>query len=203
MAKKSFAPTNDLCPQTLFTYGTYKEDGTPNFGLFCWFSYCWMEELSVMCCIGANKQTQARIRANGVFSANLVTESNLPLSDYFGTADGDDPDKMAIDFAWEKGQVLNVPVLTDCPLSFELEVVNTIDLNDEGAVMFVCRIRNVLKDETCLDASEPAALYHRVGAVQTSIDTCYFSSDGRYLGRWHEPAQKIKPGVEVGAAAKR
>lgn len=203
MAKKSFAPTNDLCPQTLFTYGAFKEDGTPNFGLFCWFSYCWTEELGVMCCIGANKQTQTRIRANGVFSANLVTESNLPLSDYFGTADGDEPDKMSIDFAWERGQVLDVPVLTDCPLSFELEVVRTTELNDEGAVMFLCRIRNVLKDDGCLDASDPAALYQKVGAAMTSIGECYFAADGRFLGHWHEPAQKVKPGVQVGAAAKR
>lgn len=41
MAKIARQATNDFCPQTLFLYGTYKEDGTPDFGLFCWFSYCW------------------------------------------------------------------------------------------------------------------------------------------------------------------
>ena len=149
MSNKVSVPiTNDLCPQTLFTYGTFKADGTPNFGLFCWFSYCWLDDLSVMCCIGAPKQTQDRIRATRVFSANLVTESNLALSDYFGTADGHDADKMDVPFQWERGQVLDVPVLTDCPFSFELEVEKIIPTNEaEGSTVFLCHIRNVLKDD--------------------------------------------------------
>ena len=39
MAKISLKPNNDYCPQTLFLYGTYDENGNPDFGLFCWFSY--------------------------------------------------------------------------------------------------------------------------------------------------------------------
>ncbi len=56
-------PSNDFCPQTFFTYGTYKEDGTPNFGLFCWLSYCWDGELCVTACIGGEVQ-QAILRGD-------------------------------------------------------------------------------------------------------------------------------------------
>ena len=200
--KISLTPTNDLAPQTLFTFGTFKADGTPNFGLFCWFSYCWLDDLSVMCCIGGPKQTQDRILANRVFSANLVTESNLALSDYFGTADGHDADKMDIPFSWERGQVLDVPVLTDCPFSFELEVERVIPLREEeGINVFICRIRNVLKDAALTDDLPLDELMRRVGAVRTTGSLGYWSWDGRYLGAWHEPAQQIKPGVEVGKAA--
>lgn len=53
--KKVSAPiTNDFCPQTLFLYGTYNEDSIPNFGLFCWFSYCWDSRLGVMACIAGD-----------------------------------------------------------------------------------------------------------------------------------------------------
>lgn len=53
--KKVSAPiTNNFCPQTLFLYGTYNEDGMPNFGLFCWFSYCWDSRLGVMACIAGD-----------------------------------------------------------------------------------------------------------------------------------------------------
>ena len=201
--KVSVPVTNDLCPQTLFTYGTFKEDGTPNFGLFCWFSYCWLDDLSVMCCIGAPKQTQDRILATRVFSANLVTESNLALSDYFGTADGHDADKMDIPFQWERGQVLDVPVLTDCPFSFELEVDKIIPTNEaEGSTVFLCHIRNVLKDASLVDSTLPVdELMRKVGAVRTAGGIEYWAWDGRHLGAWHEPAQSIKPGVEVGKAA--
>lgn len=40
MKKVSVSATNDICPQTLFVYGSMNEDGTPDFGFFCWFSYC-------------------------------------------------------------------------------------------------------------------------------------------------------------------
>lgn len=52
--KVSVPITNNFCPQTLFLYGTYKEDGMPNFGLFCWFSYCWDSRLGVMACIAGD-----------------------------------------------------------------------------------------------------------------------------------------------------
>ena len=39
--------TNAFAPQTLYVYGTYKTDGTPNFGLFCWATYCWDEECAL------------------------------------------------------------------------------------------------------------------------------------------------------------
>ena len=201
--KISLSPNNDLAPQTLFTFGTFKEDGTPNFGLFCWFSYCWLEDLAVMCCIGAPKMTQDRIRATGVFSANLVTESNLALSDYFGTADGHDADKMDVPFQWERGQVLDVPVLTNCPFIYELEVDRTIPLNEaEDINIYICRIRNVLKDAELVNSDLPEdELMRKVGAVRTAGGVEYWSWDGRHLGAWHEPAQTIKPGVEVGKAA--
>jgi len=201
MSNKVSVPiTNDLCPQTLFTFGTFKEDGTPNFGLFCWFSYCWLDDLSVMCAIGGHKQTQERILANRVFSANLVTESNLALSDYFGTADGHDADKMDVPFKWERGQVLDVPVLTDCPFSFELEVDKVIPTNEaEGSTVFLCHIRNVLKDASLVDSGLPVdELMRKVGAVRTAGGIEYWAWDGRHLGAWHEPEQQIKPGVEVG-----
>ena len=201
--KVSVPVTNDLCPQTLFTFGTFKEDGTPNFGLFCWFSYCWFDELGVMCAIGGHKQTQDRILATRVFSANLVTESNLALSDYFGTADGHDADKMDVPFQWERGQVLDVPVLTDCPFSFELEVDKVIPTNEaEGSTVFLCHIRNVLKDASLVSSGLPVdELMRKVGAVRTAGGVEYWAWDGRHLGAWHEPAQTIKPGVEVGKAA--
>lgn len=203
MSKVSVPVNNDICPQTLFVYGTYKEDGQPNFGLFCWFSYCWYDDLGVMCAIGGRKTTQERILANRVFSANLVVERNLPLADYFGTADGHDADKMDVPVAWEKAAVLDVPVLSSSPLTFELEVDRVIPTNEEeGDTVFLCRIRNVLMDADLVDSGlSVQELMQRIGVVSTTGTMDYWSWDGRHLGAWHEPAQKIKPGVQVGKAA--
>lgn len=138
-------PSNAYCPQTFYTYGTYKEDGTPNFGLFCWLSYCWDGELGIMACIGGEKLTKDRIRATGVFSANLVSEELLPLANYFGNREGYDPAKMRIDAAISKGRILDVPVLDQSPWVFELEVKKTVAL--QGGDIFICTIRNTLVEE--------------------------------------------------------
>ncbi len=202
MKKVSVPVTNDICPQTLFVYGTKNEDGTPNFGLFCWFSYCWFDQLGVICAIGGSKRTLENIRRNKVFSANLVVESNLPLADYFGTADGRDADKMDVKVEWEEGAVLPVPVLCSSPLTFELEVDKEITTGKQDEVVLLCRIRNVLKDETLMDTSlTPEEIYQKVAAVCTSVDCNYWAWDGRHLGTWHERAKEIKADVEIGAAA--
>ncbi|MBP3616972.1 MAG: flavin reductase [Lachnospiraceae bacterium] len=202
MKKVSVPATNDICPQTLFVYGTKNEDGTPDFGLFCWFSYCWFDRLGVICAIGGSKRTLENIRRNKVFSANLVVESNLPLADYFGTADGRDADKMDVTVEWEDGAALPVPVLCSSPLTFELEADKEITTGKQDEVVLLCRIRNVLKDEALTDTSlTPEEIYKKVAAVCTSVDCNYWSWDGRHLGTWHERAKEIKADVEIGAAA--
>ena len=202
MKKVSVPVTNDICPQTLFVYGTKNEDGTPDFGLFCWFSYCWFDQLGVICAIGGSKRTLENIRRNKVFSANLVVEDNLPLADYFGTADGRDGDKMDIDVEWEEGAVLPVPVLCSSPLSFELEVEKEIRTGEQDETVFLCKMRNTLKDEILLDASLTSEdIYKKVAAVCTSVNCDYWSWDGRHLGKWNERAKEIKADVEIGAAA--
>ena len=143
--KVSVPRSNNFCPQTMFLYGTYGENDKPNFGLFCWFSYYWDTELGVMMCIGENKLTKERIKANQVFSANLVTEQLLPLADYFGNTNGYDEKKMDVPVAIEQGQTLHVPVLADSPVVFELEAVHSFAFGDSE--VFLCKIRNVLMDQ--------------------------------------------------------
>lgn len=188
MSKISLPPTNDFCPQTLFLYGTYDEDGEPNFGLFCWASYIWDNELGFMTCIEGDKLTKDRIKAAGVFSANLVTEKLLPLADRLGNTEGRNGGKKGLDIKSEKGRILNVPILSDSPVSFELEVSKTIET--DGGTVFLCRIKNVLQEDFLCDDSVP--LQERIrtaGPVRTTCST-YFSYDGNALGAWGEP-QKL------------
>ncbi len=187
MTKISRQATNDFCPQTLFLYGTYKEDHTPDFGLFCWFSYCWDKELCAMICIGGEKLTKDRIKAGNVFSANLVTQKLLPMADYLGNKSGYDEDKMNFDTAIGEGKVLDVPILRESPVNFELEVASSIPL-DDGEV-FLCRIRNVLYDEELTDESlSVGERLRRIAPISTTCST-YFSYTGEVLGAWGEPGK--------------
>ena len=176
MGKVSLAPTNDYCPQTLFLYGTYDDEGRADFGLFCWFSYIWDGELGVMACIGGNKLTKENIHKRRVFSANLVTEALLPLADCLGNTAGHSPEKMSLDIQTEEGRVLPVPVLSSSPVAFELEVRQFIPL-DDGEVM-LCRVRNVLQDELLANGGGSPA--DKLAAIAPLRTTC-----SRYFG-WNE-----------------
>lgn len=187
--KKISSPvkSNNFCPQALFLYGTYREDGTPNFGLFCWFSYYWDSELGVMACIGGDKLTKDLIRKNGVFSANLVSENLLPLADYYGNhASYDEPDKMKVLPELVPGEVLQVPVLVDSPWSFELRVKK--ELNFDDGDIFLCEICNVMTEEYYLDESIPLSeRMKRAAPVVTCAYQTYFSLPHVGLGSWGEP----------------
>ncbi|MFH1879298.1 MAG: flavin reductase [Bacillota bacterium] len=188
--KVSVPISNDFCPQTMFLYGTYREDGAPNFGLFCWISYFWDGEMGVMACIGGEKLTKDRIRATGVFSANLVTEALLPLADYFGNTKGYTDDKMRVHAAVMQGAVLSVPILSDSPVSFELEVVKTIET--DGGEVLLCKIRNVLVNEALTDKSKtPAQHLREILPVRTTCAT-YFAWDGSAIAKWGEAMQTVQ-----------
>ena len=189
MSKISLSPTNDFCPQSLFLYGTYDNEGKADFGLFCWFSYVWDSELGVMACIGGSKLTKENIHKQKVFSANLVTEPLLPLADYLGNTNGHNPEKMKPGIEIEQGRVLPVPVLAASPVTFELEVRQFIPLND-GEVM-LCRIRNVLQDAALAEGTGSSP--EKLAAIAPVHTTCrrYFSWKGTDLGAWGEPMAKM------------
>jgi len=194
MEKISISPGNTFCPQALFLYGTYKADGIPNFGLFCWFSYCWDSELAVMACIGGNKLTKDRIRAEKVFSANLVTESLLPLADYLGNTKGYTQGKMDFPLEVEQGRILPVPVLKNSPWIFELEVSQDISL--KGSNVFICKIRNTLIAKELNDKTSnletQMALCSPVVWTSSSEHGDYFSLNKSSIGATTDWKDKFK-----------
>ena len=190
---------NDFCPQQLFLYGTYREDGTPNFGLFCWFSYINAPDLNgegdgmgVMACIGGEKLTKDLIRKNKVFSANLVTEELLPLADYYGNVAGrTHKDKMRFSPTVEKGVVLDVPTIAESPLSMELQVIKEIHFDNECDV-FLCKIMGETMREDLTNKDVPfIERYKSVKQVLSCGEQRYISADGRDLGSWGEPMKKL------------
>ncbi|MCI9552836.1 MAG: flavin reductase [Acutalibacter sp.] len=202
MAKINGSLGNDFCPQALFLYGNYEENGTPHFGLFCWFSYCWLGEgngkLGTMACIGEEKTTKDLIRKTGVFSANLVTEPLLPLADYYGCTSGRDvPEKMTHLPTVEPGRVLKVPTIVESPVSFELRVLKEESLargrlGDNGqeanSTLFLCEIANVLIDQRLTDKALPFIDRLRLAApVVAPGEERYMNLFGQDLGGWGQP----------------
>ena len=106
-----------------------------------------------------------------------------------GIISGKNPDKMKIDLDIGNGAVLDVPVLNNSPVNFELEVTDFIEKHD-GTVM-LCKIRNVLQDESLSSDETAEQKLMRIAPVKT---TCkhYFSYQGKDLGAWGEPMKRLK-----------
>ena len=116
----------------------------------------------------------------------------MPLADYCGTAAGYAQGKMDVPFAWEKGAVLDVPVLSDSPVSFELEVEKLLPMDENDDVVLLCKMKNVLMDASLLAEGETAEeKLRRIAPVHTTCNT-YFGWDGRAMGAWHEPGKSLK-----------
>jgi flavin reductase (DIM6/NTAB) family NADH-FMN oxidoreductase RutF/GNAT superfamily N-acetyltransferase len=194
MSKISAEISNLFCPQTLFVYGTRREDGGADFGLFCWISYYADGGLCMMAGISEDKLTRDNIERTGVFSANLVTEKTLALADYFGCNSGYDKGKMDIDVNIGNGRVLDVPVLSDSPVAFELEVYRKVEL-DSGRV-YLCRIRNVLADEELFGSETLEEKMKRIAPVCAAGNT-YFGWNGERIAAWGEPGLSVKAGKAV------
>lgn len=211
MAKIQGELSNNFCPQSLYLYGNYEEGGTPHFGLFCWFGWCWLGEgegkLGVMACIGEEKKTMDLIRKTGMFSANLIGEALLPLADYYGYTSGrEHPDKMKLLPTVQRGQVLNVPTIDESPVSIELKVVKEEILSkgrlDNGdanssSTLFLCEVVNVTIDERLADESK-SVLERMKSAklINTVADETYVNFFGQELGKWGEPMKTLADNVK-------
>lgn len=204
MAKIKGEISNDFCPQALYLYGNYEEDGTPHFGLFCWYGWCWLGEgngkLGVMACIGEEKRTKDLIRRTGMFSANLVNEPLLPLADYYGCVSGRDvPDKMERLPTVERGQALEVPTIAESPVSLELKVVKEEALSKgrlgpecSESTLFLCEVVNVTIDERLTDKSLPVIERMKLSQpVSSMAEEAYVNFFGQELSKWGEPMKSL------------
>ncbi|TGA95820.1 hypothetical protein E4665_17365 [Sporolactobacillus shoreae] len=88
MQKRSLAPQRGFFPQPSYLIGTYKEDGSPNFALITWVTFCSVNPPMLMFASRGKKLTRELVEKNGIFSANLVSTDMMYMADYFGNTSG-------------------------------------------------------------------------------------------------------------------
>ena len=184
MEKVSVNGGNSFCPQPLYLYGTYKDDGAPNYGLFCWCAYCAGDGMKFVACIGEDKLTRDLIRKNGVFSATVVTQKLLSAADYCGTHPGYKFDKAAA-IPSHKGDRLNVPVPEDGQWTLELRVERTLSASDScESDIYICNIENVVADKRLVDSG--LSTEEKLAALQpvVTMDLKYFPVNSVPLASW-------------------
>lgn len=67
------------------------------------------------------------IKQNKTFSINIPSESMLKVTDYCGIVSGKEVDKSKF-FKTFYGELKNAPMIDECPINVECEVINELDL---------------------------------------------------------------------------
>ena len=176
-------------PQPMYLIGAKDEDGTPNFCIITWISFSFDKTPHLMMTIGGSKRTKTNILREKAFSANLITEDNLWLADYFGCTKGETSAKRDIHWEWSRGKKLDVPVIDNCHWVYECQVDRVIEL--DGSHLFLAEIKNIQIDEAYRGMDmEKIDLSQIHPAVYSPYQ--YFSI-GRKLGEMGQWKKRILP----------
>lgn len=149
MKKIDILPDWVFSPQPMYIIGTKNEDGTPNFCIITWLGFSFDNGPNLMMTVGGTKLTKTNILREGKFSANMITEDNLWLADYFGNTNGQGGSKNAVPYTYQWGNIVDVPIIDECCWSYECEVSRVIEL--DGAHLFLAKIRNIQIDNKLED----------------------------------------------------
>lgn len=90
------------------------------------------------------------IKDTGVFVINVPAKGFEREYNYLGSKSGRDGDKFeTLHLAWEKGSVVDAPMLTDCPVNIECRVATSIRPGTHD--LFIATVEAVHCDEKYLD----------------------------------------------------
>jgi flavin reductase (DIM6/NTAB) family NADH-FMN oxidoreductase RutF len=152
MQKNSLSPQRGFFPQPAYLIGSFKEDGTPNFALITWITFCSVKPPMLMFGSRGKKLTRELIEKNHIFSANLVTANMMYMADYFGNTSGYNSNKCEdIGVKYTTGKALDVPVLDESPWVYECKLV---DIKQSGdGYIYIGEVLNIMVDGAIKDIS--------------------------------------------------
>lgn len=137
-------------PQSVIVIGTYDADGTPNAMNAAWAG-TWDND-EIMISMGSH-QTTINLNANPDFTVAFATRETMVAADYVGLVSGkkekDKVSKAGLNAV--KASVVNAPLFTDFPMTFECHIEHKIDESPSGCYI-VAKIVNIVVDEAFLAA---------------------------------------------------
>jgi flavin reductase (DIM6/NTAB) family NADH-FMN oxidoreductase RutF len=150
MGKRICGPQLFVLPLPTVIVGAVVE-GKPNFNAI---AYCGVaQSVPPMISISMDKgrHTHLGIVQNGCFSVNIPSENLLAETDYVGTVSGREVDKSAL-FTLYYGRLKHAPLIEECPINIECELVHTADFGGKNDLL-IGRIIETHADEGCLNGT--------------------------------------------------
>jgi len=143
--KISLGVNNCLTPTPTILCGA-NVNGKPNYNTIAWIGI--MDRALISLTMERTHFTNQGIKENGTFSVNIPTSEMIVETDYCGYVSGEKVDKGAL-FESFYGTLETAPMIRQCPVNMECELVRTLDDLSRHEV-FVGKIRETFCDEEYL-----------------------------------------------------
>lgn len=148
MSKKEAIKKGSIQPMPKVLVSCRDKEGNDNALAVGYCGNCSFDPPMVMVGIVPSRYSYHMIKESGCFVVNLPSKSFKKQFDYLGSASGRDEDKLK-DIATEDGDIVNAPLLTDCPVNVECTIVDSIMTGSHE--MFVGKVEKVHADENIVD----------------------------------------------------
>ena len=122
-------------------------DGKPNFLTVAWFTMAGRKPPRIAISLGKGHYTNPGIKENKTFSVCLPSEDMVELTDYCGVVSGKNTDKSEV-FDLFYGELKTAPMIKDCPISMECELVEIVEGNSND--IFIGEIKGTYTEERFL-----------------------------------------------------
>ncbi len=125
-------------------------DGRNNALVVAYCCNCSYDPPMAMVGIVPSRFSYNMIKESGCFVINLPGENFKKEYDVIGSKSGRDMDKFKeLDLKFADGKEVNAPLLTDCPVNIECEIVDSVVTGSHE--MFIANVKAVHTDEEFLD----------------------------------------------------
>ena len=109
-----------------------------------------LDPAMVMVGIVPSRFSHHMVKESGCFVINLPKKGYEKEYDYLGSHSGRNEDKFAVmDIKWKDAESVDAPILTDCPVSIECSVIESIQPGTHE--LFIGKVEAVHVDEEYLD----------------------------------------------------
>ena len=109
-----------------------------------------LDPVMVMVGIVPSRYSHHMVKESGCFVINLPKKGYEKEYNYLGSKSGRDEDKFAaMDIKWADAEYVDAPMLTDCPVSIECSVIDSMQPGTHE--LFIGKVEAVHVDEEYLD----------------------------------------------------
>lgn len=185
MTKKKLGAQPMLWPHPTVLVGSHV-DGKPDFAAVAWTGVAASNPPAISIALQHHRYSLKGIYQNYTFSINIPSRELVKETDYCGLVSGKDTDKVKdCNFRVFYGNLETAPLIEECPINLELEVVHILNMGSHALV--VGKVVETHVSEDCLTDGHPD-----MDKVKPFI-----FGPGKYFAVGEEFADAFKIGKEI------